>query len=318
VNATLPAAGEPSAGTPSADHGRDNLRGSILMVVAMALFAIEDMFIKLLAASLPVGQILLLLGAGGGAIFAAIAKSQGARLWSADLWHRGVLIRNGGEIVGTMGFITAIALTPISSASAILQAIPLAVTLGAALFLGESVGWRRWTAIAVGFCGVLLVIRPGTDGFEPLSIFAVIGVVGLAARDLGTRMVPPTISSMQLSAYAFALLVPTGGLMMAVTGDTWTMPGGSAWLFLIAAQGIGVVAYGLIVAATRLGEVGAIAPFRYARIVFAMIVGVTVFGERPDALTLTGASIIVASGLYAFWRETRRRRDAFQVGHGTL
>lgn len=310
MTATLPAAGLP-------DHAKDNLRGSILMVLSMALFAIEDMFIKLLAGNLPVGQVLMLLGAGGAVIFAVIAARQGARLWSADLWHRAVLIRNGGEVVGTMGFITAIALTPLSSASAILQAMPLAVTLGAALFFGEAVGWRRWTAIGVGFCGVLLVIRPGTDGFEPLSIFAAIGVVGFAARDLGTRMVPRTISSMQLSAYAFALLVPTGALMMAASGTPWVAPDGRDWLFVIVAQGIGVVAYGMIVAATRLGEVGAVAPFRYARIVFAMIVGVTVFGERPDALTLTGAGVIVASGLYAFWRESRRRR-AFQGADGAV
>src|SRR6056297_1665102 len=186
----------------------ENLRGSILMVLAMAGFALEDMFIKRLADTLPVGQIIIFLGFGGALIFGAITMAQGRGLWSRDLLSRPVLLRNFGEIVGTLGFVTAIALTPLSSASAILQATPLAVTLGAALFLGEAVGWRRWSAILVGFLGVLMVIRPGLEGFEPASLFAVQGVIGLAIRDLATRAVPRSISSMQLSTYAFATLVP--------------------------------------------------------------------------------------------------------------
>ncbi len=301
----------PTAVGAGGQVARDNLRGSLLMVLAMALFAIEDAIIKLIAGTLPVGQILMFLGGGGALVFGGVALWQGDRLWSRDLWHRGVLIRNLGEVVGTLGFVTAIALTPLSSASAILQAMPLAVTLGAALFLGERVGWRRWTAIAVGFCGVLLVIRPGTAAFEPLSLFAVVGVIGLATRDLGTRMVPARISSMQLSAYALVLLVPAGAAMMLVAGDGWVRPEGPVLMGLVLAMGIGGISYAVLVAATRLGEVGAIAPFRYTRIVFALILGIAVFGERPDLMTLLGAAVIAGSGLFTFWREQRLRRAAF-------
>jgi len=180
----------------------ENLRGSILMVLSMAGFALEDMFIKRLAGNLAVGQIIMLLGLGGALVFGALTTAQGRRLWSRDLLSRPVLLRNGGEIVGTFGFVLAIALTPLSSASAILQATPLVVTLGAALFLGEAVGWRRWSAILVGFCGVLLVIRPGFAGFEPASLFAVLSVIGLAIRDLATRAVPRTISSRGLPSHS--------------------------------------------------------------------------------------------------------------------
>jgi len=287
----------------------ENLRGSVLMVLAMAGFALEDMFIKRLADTMPVGQIIMAIGLGGAAIFAAICARRGRRLFTRDLLARPVLLRNTGEMAGTMCFVTAIALTPLSSASAILQATPLAVTLGAALFLGEPVGWRRWSAILVGFAGVLMVVRPGLAGFAPASLFAVGAVIGLALRDLATRAVPAAISSMQLSAYAFATLVPTGAILLAF-GEGAVMPAAVQLRDLGLALGCGVAAYYAIVAAMRVGEVAVVTPFRYTRLVFALVIGVAVFAERPDAWTLTGAAVIVASGLYTLMREARlgRRR----------
>lgn len=286
----------------------ENLRGALLMTAAMLGFAIEDMFIKLLAASVPLGMLPILLGLGGSVVFACLALARGDRLFSRDLLARSVLLRNTGELIGTIGFITAIALTPLSSASAILQATPLVVTLGAALFLGEQVGWRRWSAILVGFAGVMLIIRPGLDAFEPNSLFALLGVFGLALRDLATRTVPRSISSMQLSTYAFATLIPAGFLMLAVTGEALVMLTPLEWLLMAAALGFGVLAYYAIVAAMRMGDVSVITPFRYSRLVFALGFGVIFFGERPDAMTLAGSALIVASGIYTFWREARLRR----------
>jgi len=191
-----------------------------------------------------------------------------------------------------------------------LQATPLVVTLGAALFLGEQVGWRRWSAILAGFAGVLLIIRPGFDAFEPFSLFAVMGVVGLALRDLATRTVPRAISSMQLSSYAFAITVPAGFGIMAFTGDSLRMLNGLETLLFVAALCVAVLAYSAIVAAMRMGDVAVITPFRYSRLVFALIFGVLFFGERPDLATLVGSALIVASGIYTFWREARLRRLA--------
>ena len=283
----------------------DNLRGAMLMVLAMAGFAIEDMFIKLTSDALPVGQIIALLGAGGGAIFAVILRIQGRRLFSADMLTGPILLRAVGEVLGTLCFVTAIVLTPLSSASAILQATPLAVTLGAALFLGEPVGWRRWSAIVVGFLGVLLIVRPGLEGFNALSLFAVAGVIGLALRDLATRKVPKSISSMQLSFLAFIVLVPAGLILMAAAGTPAVMPGGAEVIYLTAAMVIGVMAYYAIVAAMRVGEVSFVTPFRYMRMLFALVAGILVFKETPDTLTLVGAAIIIASGVYTLLRERK-------------
>ncbi|NNE52090.1 MAG: DMT family transporter [Sulfitobacter sp.] len=283
----------------------DNIRGASLMVLAMLGFALEDMFIKLLADAISVGQILAMLGLGGSIIFGAVVLLQGRPLFSANMIALPIALRAVGEMVGTICFVSAIVLTPLSSASAILQATPLVVTLGAALFLGEPVGWRRWSAIMTGLVGVLVIIRPGLENFQVLSLLAVAAVFCLALRDLATRRTPAEISTMQLSFLGFLVIVPAGLLLMGAQGTPMVILRGWDWVYICTALGIGVCAYYAIVAAMRVGEVSFVTPFRYTRLLFALIAGVFVFGERPDALTLIGAAVIVASGIYTVWRERR-------------
>ena len=288
----------------------DNLRGALIMVLSMLGFAIEDMFIKLIGTDIPIGQIIFMLGTGGALCYGAMVVMKGEPLMDRAMLTRPILLRALGEIVGTLGFVSAIVLTPISSASAILQATPLVVTLGAALFLGDPVGWRRWSAILVGMLGVLLVIRPGMDSFQALSLLAVLGVLGLSLRDLATRRVPKSTSTFQLSFLAFLALVPASLLFMLGTGTAFAPMSGVEWLFMGAALTTGMVAYYGIVAAMRIGEISFVTPFRYARLLFAMVVGITIFGERPDLLTYVGATIIVASGIYTVWRERKVKEQA--------
>jgi drug/metabolite transporter (DMT)-like permease len=286
----------------------ENLRAILLMVGSMAGFAIEDMLIKYLALEMPTGQFLMLIGGGGGLIFALMAHRQGQQVLSADFLRPVIIIRNLGEVIGTLGFVTAIVLTPLSSASAILQATPLAVTLGAALFLNEAVGWRRWSAIGIGFCGVVLVIRPGMDGFQPASLFAVQGVIGLAMRDVATRAAPAKISSLVLSAHGFAMLVPAGAVLLWISGGA-VAPSPTGYGLLAAALIVGVNSYYALTLSMRLGDVAVVTPFRYVRLVFALIIGVTLFEEDPDLWTLIGAAIIILSGLYTFFRERHLSRQ---------
>jgi drug/metabolite transporter (DMT)-like permease len=283
----------------------DNLRGALLMVLAMAGFALEDMFIKLLAGSVPVGQILLLLGAGGAIVFGTIAHQKGQKILSPALLTPALLLRNMAEMIGTIGFVLGFVLGSLATASAILQSAPLLVTLGAVLFLGEKVGWRRWSAIAVGFAGMLLILRPGMSDFETASVFAVIGVIGLAGRDLATRVIPRTVSSYQISSWAFAMLVPAGIIVMVAMKEPPIVTTLAQSATLALTLGVGVFSYYALVASMRVGELSFVTPFRYTRILFALIVAVLVFGERPDALTLMGASLIVAAGLFTLWREMK-------------
>lgn len=283
----------------------DNLRGAVLMALAMAGFALEDMFIKLLADTLPVGQILVFLGIGGALAFGIIAHRKGQQLLSPALLTPALLLRNMSELIGTVGFVLGFVLASLATASAILQAAPLVVTLGAVLFLGEKVGWRRWTAIGVGFFGVMLIVRPGMAGFEPASLFAVIGVIGLAGRDLATRVIPRTVSSYQISSWAFAMIIPAGVFLMVTMNTPAVMPNMLQATGLVAALGVGVLAYYALVASMRVGELSFVTPFRYTRMLFALIVAVLVFEERPDTLMLVGAAIIVSAGLFTLWRETK-------------
>ncbi|QIE44728.1 DMT family transporter [Pseudohalocynthiibacter aestuariivivens] len=286
---------------------RDNLHGGVLMVFAMAGFAVEDYFIKLLSDAMPVGQLLAMLGTAGALIFGISAQVQGQSAFSRVAFSKPVMLRNVGELIAAVGYVTAIALTSLSSAAAILQATPLAVTLGAALFMGAAVGWRRWAAILIGFMGVLMIIRPGLEGFEPASLWAVMGVVGLAIRDLATRAAPANVSTMQMSCYAFAIMLPTGLLMLTLSGGAVT-PEPRDWAILGGAMVFGVVGYYAIVGAMRIGDVAVVTPFRYSRLIFALLLGMLLLGERPDDWTLIGAAVIIASGLYTFVRERRLAR----------
>lgn len=277
------------------------------MIASMAGFAVEDMFLKTAARELPVGQILMIFGGAGMIGFAILAKANGARLITPALISPAILVRAVFEVAGRLFYTLAIAVTTLSSASAILQATPLVVVAGAALIFGEKVGWRRWSAIFVGFIGVLVILRPGLDGFTPLSILAVLGMLGFAGRDLATRAAPKTISNLTLGVYGFAMMVPTGAALLAWTGGA-VWPSGPIAAALLGATVFGVAGYYALTAAMRVGEVSLVTPFRYTRLLFALVLGVLVFAERPDAATLIGSGIIVASGIYTLLRGRRPLR----------
>ncbi len=290
-----------------------NFRGAALMVAAMAGFAVEDMLLKRAALSVPVGMILMLFGGFGTVMFAVLAKARGDRLVSRDLIHPVVGAKALAEIGGRLLYTLALALAPLSTVSALLQASPLVVVAGAALFFGEKVGWRRWSAIAVGFLGVLIVLRPGVD-LSWGALAALGGMLGFALRDLATRGAPRTLSNLVLGVYGFLALVPTGAVLLAVTGGA-AWPEAAALGRIAAASVVGVAAYYALTAAMRLGEVAVVTPFRYTRLVFALILAALAFGERPDALTLIGSAIIVGSGIYTLLRSRREtQRSAAQDG----
>ncbi|MBW0156840.1 DMT family transporter [Sedimentimonas flavescens] len=279
----------------------DNMRGAVLMTVAMALFAVEDMFVKSAASALPVGEVLALFGLGGTIAFAVLTLRAGQKLWHPAVASPLLLTKAGFEMAGRLGYTIGIALTPLSNASAILQATPLVVVAGAALFFREKVGPRRWTAIAIGFLGVLVILRPGLEGFVPAALWTVLGLLGFAGRDLATRAAPKVLSNLQLGIYGFAVLIPTGLIILAFTGGA-RVPVTVELLPVVGATVFGVAAYWSLTAAMRVGEVSVVTPFRYTRLIFALFLGVLVFGERPDAATLMGAGLIIASGVYTLWR----------------
>lgn len=279
-----------------------NLKAIAFLSIAMAAFAFDDMFIKLASAEIGVGQILSIQSLLALCYFAWLARARGHRITRQALLSRAVLLRNAGEATGAVCFVIALSLMPISNASSILQAAPLAVTLGAALILRETVGWRRWIAVFVGFTGVLMMVKPGLAGFNTASLFAVAAVFGLALRDLFTRAVPRSIPT-EIIALMSNVVVLTVSVILQTATTPWSWMSPYATAMVLCASFFGIIAIHLVTIALRIGEVSVIAPFRYVRVVIAIGIGVVVFRERPDMYTWAGICLVVASGLYTLYRE---------------
>ena len=273
-----------------------NLRGSLFMTASMAGFAIEDGFLKEVSRTVPVGQAIAMMGMIGLAVFAAFALRAGDQPVPRSLLSRTMLLRSGFEITGRLFYALAIALTPISTASAILQAAPLVVVLGAAVIFGEKVGIVRWALILAGFLGVLIILKPGMEGFSPLSVLALVAMLGFAGRDLATRAAPLALTNAQLGVAGFTMLTLSGLIIMAFVGQVVVPDLRSVALIGFGAL-FGIAAYAALTLAMRSGEITVVTPFRYTRLLFAIAAGFVIFGERPDAFTLAGSGLIVACGI---------------------
>lgn len=286
----------------------NNLNGILMVIAAMAAFTMEDMFIKQLSQAMPVGQILVLLGIGSGTIFASLAMVKGHSLFGRAAWRPVMVLRILAEAAGAMCFATGLALIDLSTVAAVFQALPLVITMGAALFMNEQVGWRRWSAILVGFVGVLLIIRPGLSGFEPASLLVLASVFAIAVRDLLTRLIDRAVSSTVVSFQGCAAFTLAGGLLLVLTpGEVAAVTFSQGWMIVVATA-FGMMGYYGIVVAMRVGDASAVTPFRYSRLLFSILAGMVMFNERPDMMTMLGASLIIGSGLYTFLRERRLAR----------
>lgn len=280
----------------------ENRRGIFLMILSMLLFAIADGFAKASAAYVEPGDIIFAIAAGGFVFFFALAKIKGLTIWQPSLMFKpAVILRGIVEIFGVVGIVTALTRMDLAIVSAVQNTTPLLVTMFAALLLKETVGWRRWSAIAVGFACVILIFRPGANAITPAVGYVIMGTVALSVRDLSTRYVPKDAPSLLISLYAYFALLPAAFVLALLQGGP-SAPS-AALPLLLAMTATASVAYLLITVATRTGELSATIPFRYSRLLFAIVIGYVVFSERPDVYTLLGAVGIVASGLFLLHRE---------------
>lgn len=277
------------------------------MVVSMGAFALADTLIKVSTSFLSSAQVLFYLVSGALVAFGLIAKLQGDRLVDRRVFAPVLLLRYLAEIVGMVGMVTALTYVPISTVGAITQATPVLATLGAVLFLGENIGWRRWATIACGFIGVLLIVQPGTIEFDLAVLWAVVAMVALSVRDVTTRLVPPDMASTSLATYTMAAALPFTIGWVLFNGES-LFPASTNWAIVLPMVILGAAGYRLLIASLRTAEVSVVMPFRYTRIVFMLGLGMLVFGERPDALMLFGALLVVVSGIYMVWRERVVRR----------
>ena len=279
-----------------------NLRGALFMSVSMAGYTLNDALIKVVLSGMNTGQVLLVRGIFASALIAGLAWHHGALRVPREAFHPMVALRVLGEVCATLCFITALVHLPLANISAILQALPLAVTMGAALFLAEPVGWRRWLAILAGFVGVLIIVRPGLEGFSAFSLLALATVFFAAVRDIATRRIPTRIPSLLISTATTVAVTLVGAVLIMPLGG-WTPMTVETTGLLLGAAVLLLFGYHFIITAMRIGEISFVAPFRYTALVWAMLAGYLIFAEVPDLAMIAGASVIVASGLYTLYRE---------------
>lgn len=286
----------------------ENLRGIIGVTACNLLFLINDTMIKVVHEELPLGQILFMRGLAASLLLVPIVWWSGAHREIRLLWNWPIFWRIVAEIAGAVLFLIALFNMPIANANAILQVIPLMVTAAAAIFLGEQVGWKRWLAIAIGFCGVLIVIRPGFEGFNAFSLIALAAMVFITLRDMTTRFMPAALPALLVALATGTAVCLTGPVLSIAAGETWRWPGIEGIALTIGAAAFLIGGYLTAVDFMRHGDISVIAPFRYSVIIWAIIVGFIVWGEVPDAFMLVGTAIIVATGIYTFHRERRLAR----------
>lgn len=272
------------------------------MSVSMAGFTLNDAITKAVSMSMNMGQIMLIRGLFATLLVALIAWHRGALRKPAALLQPMVLLRVLGEVGGTLCFLLALAHLPLANVSAVLQALPLAVTMGAALVFSEPVGWRRWLAISIGFLGVVVVVRPGFEGFNAYALLALASVFFCAIRDLATKRIPDEVPTLMVSLVTASAVMITGVATIQPLGG-WTTPSLQSTALLGAAATLLVVGYQFIIESMRTGEISFIAPFRYTALLWSILLGFVVFGDIPDTAMVAGATIIIGSGLYALYRE---------------
>lgn len=293
----------------------ENLRGILFMSLSMAAFTINDAFMKAVTQTLPLFQAIALREAIAVLGLLLLAAATGAfrqRIGRRDL--RLIGLRSAADVVATILFLTALLHMPLANLSAILQALPLAITLGAAIAYGDRIGWRRMTAILAGFVGVMIVIRPGTEGFDRWALLGVGSVFCVVVRDLAVRPLPGQVPSALVALGAAVAVAVMGWAGTAVLG--WQAMSGAEAAKVVGAGLFLIVGYISSVTAMRHGDIGLVAPFRYTSLLWAIFLGYMAFSNLPDGWTLIGAAIIVAAGIFTLLRERALRRRVAQ-GAGT-
>ena len=277
--------------------GRENIVGSCLMILSMAAFAGEDSIIKTLSAELPVSQIIFLIGVGGAFVFLILGLLLNKEIFVTEINSVPMHARIITEICGRIFYSLALALTSLSSTTMILQATPLVVVAGAAIFFKEKVGSIRWLSIGLGFIGVLLVVSPNEKEFNFLSILAILGMLGFALRDLASRAVSPKLNIFTLGCHGFLSLAVAGVVLSVILQQPFLTISEKSCLFLTAGVILGVVGYGSLISAMRIGEVSAITPFRYTRLIFGLSIGYFIFDEHVGLYAGLGCLLIVLSSV---------------------
>lgn len=289
-----------------------NMTGIAAMLVSMAAFTANDTCIKLLHDTMPLGEMILLRNALATVYILIFAAIFGGLTWPKNPPAKLLSMRLAGELFSTIFFLSGLVALPIADAVAIGQVTPLAITAAAALILKEPVGWRRWLAAVAGFIGVLLIVRPGTAAFSPAALLILAAVCTVVLRDLSTRYITTSVSTLTLTLMSSVAGVVAGTMMLPF--ETWVMPNGREVALIMTTAAFLTLGYIFVIIAMRNGEVAVVSPFRYAVILFALLSGWVVWQELPDGIQMLGIAILTAAGIYTFHRERLAMRVSPSLG----
>ncbi|MEM6666072.1 MAG: DMT family transporter [Pseudomonadota bacterium] len=290
---------------PTQTTRQRNAAGIVAMLLAMACYVTNDTFVKVVSDDLPVGQIIFIRGVFGSVLVFGFLAWRGLLRDFAPLKHWSVSARVVTEMLATVLFLSALVRMPIANAMAILQGVPFMVTILAVIILKETVGWRRWSAILVGFMGMLMVVQPGLEGFQSAAWLAVAAMVTMSLRDIVTTYLPENVGSLMVTAITMATLMVLGAAS-SLFGN-WEPPDAMNLFCLFCASVFLIGGHFFMTEATRNAEMSAIAPFRYSILFWAFLYGWLIWGDLPNLLAVSGILVIVGSGLYVWQREQRVR-----------
>lgn len=287
---------------------KGNVAGIIAMLIGTAAFVCGDATMKVMSAHMPVGETMAIRGVIAAILVWSIAFWSGAAYHLSHHVSRLLAFRTGCEVGSAMTFQNALARLPFTDVGSFLQINPLVVTAGAALVLKEKVGWRRWTATGVGLLGALLIIRPGGASFQWASLLLLATILFSTSRDLATRRLAPGIPAIVITALSITAIMLSG--FVFGLSEVWRRPTLGEVVFLGLPAIFSLIGQFAVVLSIRAGDVSAVVPFRYAAILWTLLLGFLIWRELPDPLTLTGIAIVVSAGIYTIHREQTLRREA--------
>ena len=279
-----------------------NLKSIILMIIAMGCLTLTDMFIKIACQTLPTGQVMISYGVGALLVFSGLLSIKGESIRLSPLTNPSVIWRNVGDLIAMNGMFLALIYVPLSTIGAVIQAVPLLVTTAAALFLGEQVGLKRVSAILIGFLGTLLIVQPGATDTDITVTFVLVAALGMALRDIATKLVGESFSTLLLSFYSCFLFIFSGSILLFIKGVP-SVPNLGDVATLAAMIVSGCLGFFFMTEAVRLGDISVVIPFRYTRLLFSLAAGILILGEQINAMMLIGSALIIFSGLYIWRRE---------------
>ena len=272
------------------------------MIIAMGCLTLTDLLIKIASQTLPIGQVMISYGVGSLIVFWALLRIKGESIRLSPLTNPTVVFRNIGDLIALNGMFLALVYVPLSTIGAVIQTVPILVTAAAALFLGERVGMRRASAIFVGFLGALLIIQPGAASFDITAILVLIAAIGMALRDIATKLVRENLSTLLLTFYSCFLFILSGGVLLIINGGA-SVPVMDSSVTIAAMIVTGSLGFFFMTEAVRLGEMSVVSPFRYTRLLFSMAAGILILGEQVNASMIIGSALTILSGLYIWRRE---------------